>query len=162
MRQIDKIIFHCSASDNPKHDDVGVMRNWHQARGWYDVGYHYFIKKDGTIQDGRPLSQVGAHTAGHNTGSVGVCFHGLNDFTKPQMKAIHKVITLIEDKVGKPLQLASHRDFTNLKTCPNFVLDDFLKGKLTIVKIYAHMGSLPDVFSHDDSNLQEEVCGLDQ
>ena len=136
MRSIHTIIFHCSASDKREHDDVSVMRRWHKRKGWSDVGYHYFIKKDGTIQKGRPIERTGAHVRGANRHTVGVCFHGLNHFTKAQMKAMHKVIEIIEDKVGKKLDKKCHNDYTRLKTCPNFVLEDFLKGKLTIIKKY--------------------------
>lgn len=155
MRAIDKIIFHCSASDKPEFDDVSVMRKWHMARGFTDVGYHYFIRKDGVIQVGRPLDQIGAHTQGHNTGSVGVCFHGLNNFTPAQVNAIHLVVDEIEKVVGQKLELFSHRDFTHLKTCPNFVLADFLLGKVTIIKHYASASFLN---FDDDSVMQEVVC----
>jgi hypothetical protein len=156
MRPIDKIIFHCSASDSPAHDDVAVMRKWHIARGFNDVGYHYFIKKNGDIQTGRPLAIVGAHTQSHNTGSVGVCFHGLNDFTAQQLGSIHQAITMIEGTLGKRLALASHRDFTNQKTCPNFVLNDFLNGKVTIIKKYPVKAGLLS-----DTDIPEDVCELD-
>lgn len=156
MRNIDKIIFHCSASDSPAHDDVSVMRSWHQRLGWSDVGYHFFIKKDGAVQTGRPLEQVGAHTQGHNTGSVGVCFHGLNDFTKQQLQSIHKVVAMIEGRLGKKLELKSHRDYTNKKTCPNFVLSDFLNGKITIIKKYPVKAGLLS-----DTTIPEDVCEQD-
>lgn len=154
MRPIDKIIFHCSASDNPKHDDVDVMRQWHLARGFADVGYHFFITKAGKIQEGRPLTKVGAHTANHNTGSVGVCFHGLNNFTKEQMAAIHVIIKRVEEQVGHSLKLCSHRDFTSAKTCPNFLLPDFLNGKCVIIKKYPAMASFTDL----DFDVTEEEC----
>ncbi len=156
MRPIHTIVFHCSASDTPAHDDVSVMTQWHKQRGFTTVGYHFFIKKDGTIQTGRPLDQVGAHVAGHNTGTVGVCFHGLNDFTQAQMKSIHTIIKQLEQTVGFPLKLTSHRDYTKAKTCPNFYLDKFLKGELQLVKKYT-VGAV--VF---DQLSQEVVCDLDR
>jgi hypothetical protein len=152
MRPIDTIVFHCSASDDPNADDISVIRSWHLARGFKDVGYHFFIKKDGTIQEGRPLDRIGAHVAGHNTNTVGVCFHGVNNFTKEQMKAIHIVIANIEAAVGKKLKLSSHRDYTRLKTCPNFVLEDFLQGRLIIVKKYGLWPETPEA----------DVCEADE
>lgn len=134
MRDIHTIIFHCSASDNPDHDDVSVIRQWHLARGWKDVGYHYFVKKDGTIQQGRPIDQIGAHVFGHNDGTVGLCFSGRTEFTRAQAAAATGAIALIEAQVGKTLELHSHNEYTNLKTCPNFVLADFLRGKITLIK----------------------------
>jgi len=134
MREIDTIVFHCSASDNP-NQDVGTMRQYHVfTKGWADIGYHYFIKKDGTIQEGRPIDKIGAHVARHNTGTVGVCFAGLNDFTKPQMEAAHEIIKIINKKVGKELALKGHNDYTKKKTCPNFDIPKFLKGELKIIR----------------------------
>lgn len=53
-----------------------MVRQWHRDRGYTDVGYHYIIDATGLIHLGRPVWQVGAHDAGENTGSVGVCLLG--------------------------------------------------------------------------------------
>ena len=50
LRPIDRVFVHCSASDYPQHDNVATMRQWHLERGWSDVGYHFFIRKDGTLE----------------------------------------------------------------------------------------------------------------
>ena len=52
-RHVSRVFLHCSASDNPKHDKISVIRKWHLDKGWSDVGYHYFIRKDGTVEEGR-------------------------------------------------------------------------------------------------------------
>jgi murein L,D-transpeptidase YcbB/YkuD len=54
-RAVDRVFLHCSASDRPEHDNVETRRTWHLARGWSDVGYHYFNRKDGTVEDGRSV-----------------------------------------------------------------------------------------------------------
>lgn len=59
-RPVSRVFIHCSASDNPDHDSVAVIRNWHLENGWSDIGYHYFIRKDGVIQEGRPIEQAPA------------------------------------------------------------------------------------------------------
>lgn len=133
MRTINTIVFHCSASDNPKHDNIETIRQWHKARGWSDVGYHFFIKKDGTIVKGRELSAVGAHVSGHNATTVGVCFSGEKQFTRAQTESAKKVVDEIRKAVGRPIPIKHHRDYTKLKTCPNFIAEDFLKGKITLV-----------------------------
>src|SRR5678809_728655 len=72
MRKINKIIVHCSDSDVKGHDDISIIRGWHvNERNFNDVGYHYFIKWNGTIQTGRALDIVGAHCYGHNKDSIG-------------------------------------------------------------------------------------------
>lgn len=133
MRKIDYIVFHCSASDAVNADNIAEIRKWHKARGWSDVGYHYFIRKNGMIEKGRPLERSGSHVAGHNAKSIGVCFSGLNTFTKEQMKSAHVVLAEIEKLVGKKLPIYPHNHFTKLKTCPNFNVTDFLANKLTII-----------------------------
>ena len=78
-RPVDRVFLHCSASDHAHHDDVSVMDKWHKARGWAGVGYHYFIKKDGTIQQGRDLEKTPAAQARHNRGTIAICCHGLKE-----------------------------------------------------------------------------------
>ena len=54
-RYVDQVFLHCSASDVPAHDNLETIRRWHLDRGWRDVGYHYFIRKDGTLERGRDI-----------------------------------------------------------------------------------------------------------
>ena len=61
MRDINKIILHCSATKEGQEFDVNDIRDWHKQRGFTDVGYHYVIKLDGTIQEGRNIRTIGAH-----------------------------------------------------------------------------------------------------
>ena len=76
MRTINEIIFHCA--DTYAYMDIGKKEidSWHRARGWNGIGYHYVIRRDGTIEQGRPEEQVGAHVAGHNANSIGICYAG--------------------------------------------------------------------------------------
>jgi len=76
MRNISSIVVHCSATY--PHQDIGVneIKEMHLKRGFNDVGYHYVIKKDGTIQEGRNVQKMGAHVRGHNRNSIGVCYVG--------------------------------------------------------------------------------------
>lgn len=121
MRKITKIIVHCSDSPHSHHDDIAVIDQWHKARGWRGVGYHYFIQANGNVQKGRAESQAGAHTAGHNHDSIGICLHGRLDFTKHQF---HALKTLLYDLMKKyelyTTDVYGHRDFEKRKTCPNF------------------------------------------
>lgn len=122
MREINKIIVHCSDSDIKEHDDISIIRGWHvNERGWSDVGYHFFIKKDGTVQKGRELATIGAHVAGHNSDSIGICLGGRHNFTTAQFDTLkvllydltHHFLLTTNDVYG-------HRDFDKNKTCPNF------------------------------------------
>ena len=55
----------------------------HLAKGWAGIGYHYVIRKDGTIERGRPLAAVGAHAQGHNFDTVGINVTGNFDTERP-------------------------------------------------------------------------------
>ena len=78
MRDIDKIIVHCSATREGQHIDVDTIRQWHtsEPRNWSDIGYHYVIYLDGSIVPGRPEERQGAHCKGNNKTSIGVCYVG--------------------------------------------------------------------------------------
>lgn len=49
---------------------------WHKERGWSGIGYHFVVRKDGTIEQGRPMGTVGAHAQGANSDTVGVSCEG--------------------------------------------------------------------------------------
>ena len=77
MRQrTDYIIIHCSAT--PPNMDVNAKEidRWHRQKGWLGIGYHYVIKRDGTREVGRKLSEAGAHCIAYNHKSVGICLVG--------------------------------------------------------------------------------------
>ena len=82
-----EIIIHCSATPpgwmagRSAADKVAAIRRWHiEDRGWSDIGYHWVIDRDGTLVRGRPETVVGAHTQGHNTGSIGICLDSAQHF----------------------------------------------------------------------------------
>lgn len=126
MREINKFIVHCSASPNDRDIGAAEIYKMHvDGNGWSDIGYHYIIRRDGRIEFGRPIEKIGAHVRGENTGSVGVCLIGLDDFTVEQfasLKALWQVFKLINPDITQH----GHRDFTNQKTCPNFEVRDHL------------------------------------
>ena len=77
MRRITLIIIHCSATPEGRSLDFETCRNDHiRHRGFRDIGYHFYITRDGTIHPGRPLEQVGAHCRNHNRHSIGICYEG--------------------------------------------------------------------------------------
>ena len=128
MRKITTIVLHCSATQ-PHYDvDIRHVREWHvKGNKWRDVGYHYFIKLDGTIQHGRPVHVQGAGVRGHNSNTVHVCYAGgLNDDGDPhntlnadQRAAIYQVCTSLVRVFG-PLEFIGHNDLTDEKACPSF------------------------------------------
>ena len=126
-RKINEIIVHCSDSDYKAHDDISIIRGWHMnERKYKDVGYHYFIRKDGTIQKGRDLMVSGAHCKGHNRHSVGVCFSGKHKFTDAQFEAFEQLRMLAESFLNRKLKVTPHSFYNENKTCPNFDINEKL------------------------------------
>jgi N-acetyl-anhydromuramyl-L-alanine amidase AmpD len=113
---------HCSASDNPKHDDVSVIKEWHLAKGWSDVGYHYFIKKDGTVQLGRPISKVPAAQYPFNDRTIAICLHGLDkkNFTDAQFKSLRTLANFLDNQFDGKITFHGHCEVNKHKTCPVF------------------------------------------
>ena len=121
-RPVDRVFLHCSASDNPDHDDIAAIRSWHvDGNGWSDVGYHYFIRKDGTLEEGRPLERIPAAQAGNNAGSLAICLHGLAEkfFTEAQYRALVALAREIDAAYSGRVTFHGHCEVAN-KTCPVF------------------------------------------
>jgi len=134
-RKVYCTFIHCSASDNPAHDDVSVITQWHIERGWNTIGYHYFIKKDGTIQEGRSLERIPAAQKGYNTGSIAICLHGLDIdlFTEEQFNSLRDLCNQISDSYYE-MTFHGHNEVNPNKTCPVFNVKEVLnldaKGKM--------------------------------
>lgn len=120
MRKINKIIVHCSDSDIKEHDDIAVIRKWHVQRGFDREGYHFYIKKSGVLQIGRPASWIGAHTRGENDDSISVCLGGRFAFTRIQEKALINVLKVLISAFDLTANdVYGHYEFNENKTCPN-------------------------------------------
>lgn len=131
MRTVNKIIVHCSDTPEGRDDRAADIKRWHTAKppkgnGWSDIGYHYVIDLDGTVEPGRPVDTVGAHCSGHNADSVGVCYVGgrgtdglpKDTRTVPQKFALRTLLKYLLQKYPGA-QIYGHRDFAN-KPCPCF------------------------------------------
>ena len=72
----DTIVIHCTQTPPGMDVDVDKVTQWHKERGFDTIGYHYLIKRDGTLQEGRQQDEVGAHAVAVNGTSVGVALAG--------------------------------------------------------------------------------------
>ena len=126
-RTITEIIVHCSATAEDKHYTANDIRRWHKQQGWSDIGYHYVIQMDGTIEQGRDVDMVGAHCMGHNLKSIGVCYVGGCDKnmrpkdtrTELQKNALLNLLLELR-KLYLQAKIYGHRDFDRGKDCPSF------------------------------------------
>lgn len=127
MRDIERIIIHCSATPPKRDVTADDIRQWHLARGWADIGYHYVVRLDGTVESGRPITRQGAHARGHNKDSIGICYIGgigsngvaKNTMTWDQRISIKQLCRALRRVLNKPLQLHGHNEFS-AKACPSF------------------------------------------
>lgn len=126
MRKITKIIVHCADTPEGRDDKAADIRRWHKARGFNDIGYHYVVDLDGTIEPGRDVTIAGAHATGYNADSIGVCYIGGADTdrkpkdtrTEEQKTALRLLLKYLVQKYPGA-KIYGHRDFAN-KSCPSF------------------------------------------
>ena len=126
MRNINKIIVHCSATKEGKAFNVADIIRWHKQRGFATIGYHWVVLLDGTIQQGRAEMTMGAHCLGHNANSIGICYIGGLDRngqpkdtrTPAQKKALLELLKRLK-KDYPNATIHGHREFAN-KACPCF------------------------------------------
>jgi len=131
MRELKRIIFHCSATEDGKDYTVETIRRWHTSppRNWRDIGYHYVIYRDGSIHQGRPIDQQGAHTRGENADSVGICYiGGVRDGKATDTMTMHQEIAWLKlvhslRTVFGPLTIHGHNEYAN-KACPSFIVKE--------------------------------------
>lgn len=126
-RTINEIIVHCTATPEGRECSVAEIRQWHKARGFTDIGYHYVVHLDGTVEEGRNVDISGAHCTGHNTHSIGVVYVGgcgkdgktPKDTRTDDQKAALANLLLDLRKFYPTAKIHGHRDFAN-KACPSF------------------------------------------
>lgn len=126
MRQIEKIIIHCTATPEGRVVTVKDVDTWHRQRGFSGIGYHYLIGLNGEVWKGRPLETPGAHVVGHNAKSIGICYvGGLDRSMNPkdtrtvlQKDALLKLLKELKAKFPGAT-IHGHREFA-AKACPCF------------------------------------------
>ena len=122
------LVVHCSAT--PPNRDIGRVEldRMHRDRGFVCIGYHKVIRRDGTVEDGRPLTQRGAHVEDWNHCSIGICLVGGVDsklkpeanFTESQMASLDVLLEQLRKQFPNAVT-QGHRDFPNVnKACPSF------------------------------------------
>lgn len=128
MRIITLIIIHCSATpqgvslsfEDCRHDHI-----FH--RNFRDIGYHFYLTRDGEIHRGRPLDKIGAHCQGHNRHSIGICYEGGLDSnhkpsdtrTLPQKASLVALLRELKQMFPNVL-VVGHHGLNPMKECPCF------------------------------------------
>jgi N-acetyl-anhydromuramyl-L-alanine amidase AmpD len=127
MRTINLIIIHCSAVKPWQESGVREIDRWHRAKGWKSCGYHYVVRRDGTVEVGRPVEEVGAHCLNRNRHSIGICYEGGLDAdgnpadtrTEAQKRALRELLGRLKKQFPKAF-ITGHNTFDPMKACPCF------------------------------------------
>ncbi|MCO7227525.1 N-acetylmuramoyl-L-alanine amidase [Pleionea sp. CnH1-48] len=131
MRKLNKLnvyglVVHCSATKPSMKVNAQVIKRWHtEDRGWSDIGYHFVINRDGSLETGRSLQYQGAHVRGYNAQTIGVCLiGGLDENGKPDANYTLAQYETLKKLYGDlrlrfPIQeILGHRDLDKGKDCP--------------------------------------------
>ncbi len=106
-----RIIIHHSASPDVP---ASVIHEWHIGRGWSGIGYHFVIRQNGDIEEGRPLEMIGAHAGSPgNTDSIGICLTGNFMGNQPynhQMVALVNLVKYLRELYQSELEVLRHKD----------------------------------------------------
>lgn len=152
MRNVNLIVIHCSATPNGRAVSVEDIRTWHRDRGFTDIGYHYVVLAKGVLAAGRPIEQAGAHVAGLNAHSVGVCMVGgtggpdkwnPGQYTHAQWDALKSLVQALRLQFPGS-SVVGHRDLSPdidhdgvvephewIKLCPSFDVATWLASDMT-------------------------------
>lgn len=117
------VLHHADASTATVYD----IHQWHLKNGWAGIGYHFYVRKDGSVYQGRPLNTIGAHVYGHNAYSVGICAEGnymVETMPAAQKQAIVELIKYIKE-IYPTAKIVGHKDLM-ATDCPgkNFPLNE--------------------------------------
>lgn len=140
IKSVDFLVIHCSATKADQNVGRAEIDRWHRERGWFEIGYHYVVRRDGTVEPGRPEDKPGAHVRGLNHLSLGICLAGgvgpdgrpAANFTPQQAVALRDLVDDLTTRYPNA-EVVGHRDCPNVnKACPSFdarswwkrVLDD--------------------------------------
>lgn len=166
-RPVTRIFVHCSASDNPAHDNVATMDAWHKERGWSGVGYQYFIRKDGTLELGRDLEKIPAAQEHNNVGTIAICLHGLSveKFTEAQFATLKGLCYQINEAYKHDVTFHGHCEVA-AKACPVYSYRDILSlgigGRLPILAFqsFAKDLEIPILDGHGIEVLETNIASL--
>ncbi|EJW94183.1 N-acetylmuramoyl-L-alanine amidase [gut metagenome] len=128
MRKVTLIIVHCSATREGSQLDFAACRADHiRNRGFRDIGYHFYLTRDGEIHNGRDLEKTGAHCKGHNGHSIGICYEGgLDrnglpcDTRTLEQKAVLLALLRELRRLYPTALIVGHHDLNPAKSCPCF------------------------------------------
>jgi N-acetylmuramoyl-L-alanine amidase len=133
-QRTDFIIVHCAATGPDQDIGAREIDRWHRARGFLKIGYQFVIRRNGEVETGRELDEVGAHAEGYNSRSVGICLVGgveadgktpQDNFTHAQWSALTALLRDMKQRYPEA-KIIGHREVSR-KACPSFDVQAWLK-----------------------------------
>lgn len=122
LEDIHTIVVHTSATREGLWITARDIDIWHRQRTppFAMIGYHRVIRLDGSVEQGRPFTRRGAHVAGENVNTLGICMVGGLDlrgrpkdtYTNAQYNALHSEIINIRQLCPNLRGVCGHRDFS--------------------------------------------------
>jgi hypothetical protein len=127
-----KIVWHNADASSCTVEDI---HRWHLANGWAGIGYHLFIRKDGSVYQGRKFGWRGSHCPTANYNSIGVCCEGkymTEQMPQAQLQACLEVKAYLQSLYGS-IPSYGHRELYSTN-CPgtNFPLDTIKNGQTQV------------------------------
>ena len=149
----DYIVLHHAAAAVASAADVD---RWHKQNGWAGIGYHFYVRKNGIIYRGRPLTAIGAHVSGKNDVSIGICAEGDYSFEQmptAQKRAIAELLDYIKSNYFPRAEIVGHREIGS-SYCPgkNYPLAE--------LKNYKNILNGDDIMSREYDELKAEIDAL--
>ena len=128
MRRIDYIIIHCSATREGQELPPEALDEMHRKRGFSGTGYHYYIRRNGTVLSPRHIACIGAHVKGRNNHSIGICYEGgldahghPADTRTPEQRTVLRLLVMQLRQRFPSAEVCGHCDFPDVhKACPCF------------------------------------------
>lgn len=127
------IIIHSSFTTPDQHIGVAEIEREHRMQCKLSIGYHYVIRRDGTLENGRPANRAGAHTTGHDHHSIGICMIGgadkqgkpANNFQQAQFKQLKWLIGNLAVSFPEA-KVVGHNKLNPNTRCPSFSVQSWL------------------------------------
>jgi N-acetyl-anhydromuramyl-L-alanine amidase AmpD len=112
-------VMHVSATKLSQNYSFQDCKSGHLAKGWSDIGYHYYITQDGEIHKGRSIDKNGAHVRGYNNGTIGICTEGgigengvpVDTMNAMQMLSVEGLLLALK-KGNSKMKVKGHRDYS--------------------------------------------------
>lgn len=135
----DYVIIHCAATRPSMDIGFREIDKWHRARGFLSCGYHFVIRRDGTIETGRRIMEPGAHARGYNHKSIGICMVGgvseddvnvpEDNFTDEQWTSLETLYRQIRSmpEFDDGMSWIGHNEVSQ-KACPSFDVQQWVQS----------------------------------